>query len=194
MGGMGSGRWHQAGKDTTSNLFTLDVRELQRNGLLSAERLFCWNWLCNGETLASIQVKPEADRVILNYRHRSGGSEWKRLNYPVLVEWTPCYYGGTRAWFRCPAQWCGKRVAKLYLGAEIFACRHCYQLAYASQRENICQSTKRRIDKIRKQLQWKPGFLNGVGCKPKGMHWRTFYRLSFEHGIEVCRLLKSMQE
>ncbi|RFC36646.1 MAG: hypothetical protein DID92_2727743584 [Candidatus Nitrotoga sp. SPKER] len=194
MGGMGSGRWNQGGKDTTNDYRALDIRRMQRDGVLAAGSSCGWNWFRNGETVASIQVRTEADRVILGYRHRSGGGDWENQNYPVRTEWTPCHFGGARVWFLCPIQGCGNRVAKLYLGAAIFACRHCYQLAYASQRENRCQSTKRRIDKIRDRLKWKPGFLNGVGFKPKGMHCRTFHRLSFEHGIEVCRLLKSMQE
>jgi hypothetical protein len=37
-------------------------------------------------------------------------------------------------WFICPAVGCGRCVAILY-GGGIFACRHCYRLAYASSRE-----------------------------------------------------------
>ena len=37
--------------------------------------------------------------------------------------------------FICPAAGCGRRVAILYRGG-IFACRHCYRLAYASSRED----------------------------------------------------------
>jgi hypothetical protein len=51
--------------------------------------------------------------------------------------------GGLRWWFRCPAcrgggPPCGRRVGKLYLppGGKVFACRHCYDLAYTSSRES----------------------------------------------------------
>jgi hypothetical protein len=106
----------------------------------------------NGKAVASIQVRAEADRVILDYRHQRGDGEWKSLNYPVRIEWTPCNYGGARAWFRCPAQGCGRRVAKLYLGSAIFACRHCHQLAYECQRETDDDRAARRADTIRKRL------------------------------------------
>jgi hypothetical protein len=72
-------------------------------------------------------------------------------------------------------------VALLYLGDKYFACRHCYQLAYESQREPDYDRHTRRADKIRKRLEWEPGILNGDGGKPKGMHWRTFERLAAEH-------------
>ena len=192
MGGWGSGRG-QSGKDTTSDYRALDVRRLQRDGLLGAGKSFGWSWTRNGEKVASVNVRTEADRVILDYKHRSGGGEWKSENYPVLVEWTPCNYGGTRAWFRCPAVGCGGRVAILY-GGTIFACRHCYRLAYSSQRENLDDRATRRADKIRDRLKWEPGILNGHGIKPKGMHSRTYQRLTIQHDAHVGISLNIMQQ
>ena len=184
MGGMNSGRRDQGGKSTTSDYRALDVRRMQRDGLLAAGKSFGWSWTRNGEKVASINVRTETDRVILDYRHRSSDGEWKSENYPVRVEWTPCHYGGMRAWFRCPAVGCGRRVAILY-GGTIFACRHCYRLAYSSQRENLDDRATRQADKIRDRLKWEPGILNGHGLKPKGMHWRTYLRLASEHDALV---------
>ena len=104
------------------------------------------------------------------------------MEYPVPIEWTPCNYGGWRAWFRCPAAGCGRRVALLFLNGGIFACRQCGKLVYASQREHDTDLAIRRADKIRERLGWEPGILNGEGFKPKGMHWRTFERLSEAEG------------
>ena len=97
MGGMGSGRRDQGGKDTTDDCRALDVRLFQRDGVLVAGRSFTTSWMRNGKAIASIQVKVEADRVILDYRHQRNGGEWKSQNYPVRIEWTPCNYGGARA-------------------------------------------------------------------------------------------------
>lgn len=194
MGGMGSGRRYQGGKETTDDCRSLDVRYLQRDGLLSSGRSFVLNWTRNGEKVASIQVRTEADRVILDYRHQRNGGEWKSQNYPVRIEWTSCNYGGSRAWFLCPAQGCGRRVAKLFLGSAIFACRHCYKLAYACQRENQDDRATRRADKIRDRLKWEPGILNGHGIKPKGMHSRTYQRLTIQHDAHVGISLNIMQQ
>lgn len=183
MGGIGSGRGYQGGKDTTNNYHALDVRQLQRDGLLKPGQVFSWDWSRNGTKVASIDIRTEADRVILDYRYKNRyvGGEGKSENYPVRIEWTPCNYGGARPWFLCPAQGCGRRVAILYLGSAIFACRHCYRLAYACQRETADDRAMRRVDRIRERLGWEPGILNGHGIQPKGMHWRTFFRLIIEH-------------
>ena len=183
MGGSGSGRRYQGGKDTTSDMRTLDVRRLQRHGLLQPGRAFGWQWTRNGEELASIQIRTEADRVMLSYRSRNNGGEWQPMDYPVYLEWTPCQLGSRRAWFRCPASGCGRRVAILY-GGTIFACRHCYRLVYASQREADDDRARRRAEKIRRRLGWPAGIANPDGGKPKGMHWRTFERLTAAH--EAC--------
>ncbi len=191
MGGMGSGRRYQGGKSTTSDMRALDVRRLQRDGLLTPGRAFGWNWSRNGETIASIQMRTEEDRVILNYRSRSNGDEWKAMEYPVRLEWTACNLGGQRAWFLCPAQGCGRRVAILY-GGSVFACRHCHKLNYQCQRETNDDRAARRADKIRERLKWDAGILNGNGRKPKGMHWRTFERLRAEHDAFVSASLAGM--
>jgi len=194
MGGIGSGRrWCYGANNTTDDYRRLDVRRWQRDGFLKPNHSFSWQWTRHGETVASIQVRTEAERVILTYRHRSGSSDWKDESYPVRLDWTPCNFGGERAWFRCPASGCGRRVAILYSG-NIFACRHCYQLAYSSQRETIDNRATRRADKIRERLGWEPGILNGSGLKPKGMHWRTFERLTAEHDAFVDVSMAGMRD
>ena len=180
MGGIGSGRRHQGGRSTTSDMRPLDIRKLQRDGLLTPGRAFGWQWTVNGNEVASIQMRTEADRVILNYRSRSNGGEWQLMEYPVYLEWTGLHFGGRRAWFLCPARGCGRRVAILF-GGSIFACRHCHKLAYECQRETDADRAMRRADTIRRRLGWGAGIANLEGGKPKGMHWKTFERLKAEH-------------
>ena len=192
MGGFGSGRG-QGGKDTTSDMRPLDIRKLQRDGLLTPGRAFSWKWSVRGREVASIQMRTEAGRVILDYRSRSKGGEWQPMEYPVYLEWTPCKLGGRRPWFLCPTKGCGRRVAILF-GGSIFACRHCHKLAYECQRETDDDRACRRADTIRRRLGWEPGILNGTGWKPKGMHWRTFERLKAEHDAFVIASLAGMAE
>ncbi|MBK7953408.1 MAG: hypothetical protein IPK02_05245 [Candidatus Accumulibacter sp.] len=190
MGGMGSGRGYQGGKATTSGCRRLDVRQFQRAGLLTPGHSFGWHWTRNGESVASIQARAEEDRLILSYSHKSGGDDWQAMEYPVRLEWTACTMGGRRVWFLCSANGCGRRVAILYLGgAGIFACRHCYRLAYACQREAADDRVTRRVNNIKRRLGWQEGILNQRGWKkPKGMHSTTFERLTREHDalIEVA--------
>lgn len=184
MGGTGSGRrWHYGAKDTTEDSLPLDIRKLRRAGVLIHGRQFGWEWTVNDRPVASIRVRVEAQRVVLLYRYKNRGDEWQDVVQPVYVDHTPCAYGGMRPWWFCPT--CGRRVAILYGPGKFFACRHCYTLAYVSQRETADDRAARRADRIREKLGWEPGILNGKAWKPKGMHWRTFERLTAEHDAFV---------
>jgi hypothetical protein len=68
-------------------------------------------------------------------------------------------------------------VARLILEAQFT----CHGLAYASQRESARDRAVRKANSIRQRLGWLPGVLNGIGDKPKGMHWSTFERLIADH-------------
>lgn len=180
MGGIGSGRhWHWDAKATTNDMRKLDVRRLARDSFLSPGTLFGWQWSCNGEKVGDIQITAEVDQVRLCYKSRSYGDDWEQHDYRVRLLKTPCNYGGFRTWFACPAQGCGRRVAILY-GGRIFACRHCHQLAYPSQREESYQRHQRQAVKIRERLGWDTGPLEPWGTRPKGMHTQTYDRLVSE--------------
>ena len=194
MGGLGSGRrWHLDAKDTTNDYRSIDVRRWQREGLLAPHQSFYWQWSRYGEVVASIGVNTEPERVVLSYRHCCDGEKWKKENYPIYLDWTRCHLGGHRPWFLCPTPGCGRRVAILYCRA-IFACRHCYRLAYPSQRETEDDRAARRADWIRARMGWNPGILNGPGLKPKGMHWRTFDKLTAKHDLLVSKSLAGMAQ
>lgn len=190
MGGSGSGqRWHYGCKDTTEGYRSIDVRRWKRGGFLTPGRAFSWQWSRDSEVVASINVRAELGRVILTYRHRSYGGEWKDESYPVYLTTTPCHMGGERHWFLCPARGCGQRVAVIH-GGGIFACRKCHQLAYPSQRENAGDRLARRTNCIRKKMAWPAGIFNRSDLgKPKGMHWRTYERLCQEHDVLESQII-----
>lgn len=178
MGGYGSGQYWSQVKATTAQLCQLDVRLWQRDRLLTPGHSFNSQWTCNGQQIASIQVRIETGRAILSYGYRRNDCEpWESTEYPVRLESTRCTYGGWRAWFRCPANGCNRRVAILYLGGRFLACRHCYQLAYPCQRE---PAHFRAIDKAQAiliRLGGSGAMREPFPAKPKGMHWRTYSRL-----------------
>jgi hypothetical protein len=68
----------------------------------------------------------------------------------------PCRFGGTRPYFICPGSLneiaCGRRVSKLYAAGRHFRCRHCHQLAYASQDEERWERRLRRANKTRERV------------------------------------------
>jgi len=57
--------------------------------------------------------------------------------------------------------------------------------ARRSQREDADDRATRRANKLRDQLGWKPGILNGMGSKPKRMHWATYLNLLERHVMFV---------
>lgn len=187
MGGPGSGNhWRYGTRSTTDEMRSIDVRRWSREGMLRPGYRGGWRWSVNGREIASIRMRAEADRVILTYRHRSGGGDWRDEEYPVFLQRTACHLGGARPWFICPAVGCRRRVAILY-GGGFFACRRCHRLAYDSTHEDAGGRATRRADRIRMRLGWEPGILNGSGPKPKGMRWRTFDRLVKRHDEYVRR-------
>lgn len=131
MGGFGSGRWQQ-GKSTTDDYPQIDVRHLQRDGLLEPGHLFCQHWKGNDGCIEDIKIHAEIDMLTLIYKHKFSNENWKEEQFSLYLDWTACNFGGKRAWFLCSGCW--RRVAILY-GGDNFACRRCFGLSYPSQRE-----------------------------------------------------------
>lgn len=189
MGSYGSGG--RGGKSTTNDMHVLDIRKIQRAGSLVLGRSFGWQWSRGGNRTASVSMRADFDSVNLSYRIRDFDGEWRDLEYQIRLAWTPCHYGGRRAWWLCPGAGCGRRVATLF-GGTMYACRNCQHLAYRSQREKNHDRARKRANAIRKRLGWVPGIVNSNGDKPKGMHWATFLRLQAEHDLCVGKALSGM--
>jgi hypothetical protein len=62
----------------------------------------------------------------------------KEFDYNIPIVSTTCNYGGERFWFICPWYvrniYCGRRVAVLFKNGDHFACRHCSDVIYSSQK------------------------------------------------------------
>jgi hypothetical protein len=157
-------------KDTTADYLHLDVRRLRRESVLVSGKsvTITWNWA--DRMAAAINLRVEHDRVILSYYSRHKGQEYKLEEYPVLLDWSACHYGGCRPWFRCVG--CNKRIALLYYQNGAFRCRTCCQLAYESQRETPTDRLLRRALKIRAKLNYDEEL-----ARPKGMHESTYRKL-----------------
>jgi hypothetical protein len=132
--------------------------------------------------VAWIQVRVQPGRqVTLIYRVREGGGEWLDVEEPIALTWTPCRYGGQRPWFICPGvvngRMCSRRVAILDGAGRYFLCRHCYDLTYESQREDLPKRLISKAQKIRQRLGGSASLIKPFPSKPKGMHCRTYSRL-----------------
>ena len=180
-------------KANTDQYKKIDVRYMQRENSLNVgnKNNLVWSNKQTGEVTSRIDYEVKSEGVCFSYRVRSNSSEaWRPYEYLVPVTYTPCNYGGYRAWFNCP--YCNKRVAVLYLDVKI-ACRICYKLNYTSQQQTKGTWKERdRMNKVREKLNW-PLFEDiypWQRIKPKGMHHTTFNRLCQEHDhYERCFLV-----
>ena len=101
-----------------------------------------------------------------------GGEGWETWDVP---------YGGRRWWWICPRS--GQQVAKLHLppGGRVFAARQVYRLPYRSQRITALDRSHDRQRRLYRKLGADyEDFEQPPPLRPKGMHRRTYERLTAE--------------
>lgn len=138
------------GKIIKEDCKTISINELKKWGYLCGYNSGTISWTSGwsdkkSSVSFSISVSdPNEMYFKLSYTitdHFTGEKHHIEHKYPLVT--TPCNYGGKRHWFICSVynqgHYCGRRVAKLYLGAgsHYFACRNCYDLSYESRNRNI---------------------------------------------------------
>lgn len=171
MGGIGSGRrYHLGSKGTVDSSLYIDIRYLNRQGMLKSGYTGTLSWSRNGHRTGSISFSVAEDEMILDYT-----SDGERFRYPVAILYSECNYGGRRPWLQCPR--CLRRVGKLMLISKMFVCRHCGELAYQSQRDNDKFRWLDKTQVLRKRLGGSMSTMEAIPWKPKGMHWKTYQRI-----------------
>jgi hypothetical protein len=169
------------GAPTCESCPSIDVRQWHREGRLNPGQRFSWSWRRGGEPAGSITVRVEPAAVVLSYRCGSGSGGWKSVQQRVPISVTACHLDGQRPWFVCSVysngHYCGRRAAILYCAGEMFACRRCYGLSYASQHQAALHRGLEQARKISMRLGGGADLLEPFPPKPKGMQRRTFQRL-----------------
>jgi hypothetical protein len=145
----------------------LDVNDLYRRGAFSVP----------GMWFPFRRLKTFSDHVEINFRDRN------RPPQIVLIERTGLHLGGARPWFVCYK--CSRRRTKLYVNSIDVACRQCWDLQYASQRQRRKTRLKTRLEKVRGRL-WIEG---EKIIRPRNMPDRVFKRhlraiARIEHAIK----------
>jgi hypothetical protein len=99
--------------------------------------------------------------------------------HAVGLDWTPCPFGGERAWFLCPK--CRRRCRVLHRPAKSsdpWSCRRCLRLAYATQSLPLFDRLLAKRDRAVERLGAPGGQVMGRTFeKPKWMRRSTFERL-----------------
>ena len=168
MGGYGSGR--RSHKPKVEECISLDSNELSRDGCLKNGWTGSKVWYRNGTKISSIGIRATANFLHLGYRSDRYGSVAQHLR----IERFSCRYGGSRAYFKCK---CDRRVIKLYFVHKFFLCRECNGVFHGSKNESRWDRSLRRRTKYRRRMGGNASLEAYEIPKPKGMWWRTFYRL-----------------
>lgn len=161
-------------KPKAESRLKLNIKALKDMGVLSSDSKQNLEWISNGRVISSMQVIAYETSIDLCYSVTVNGQVYPMM-YALMLDKTPCHFGGHRHWFICPS--CGRRIGVLYLGQKQFACRHCLNLAYESQCESKIDTYNRRLSKYRKRLNW---FGTPVPFRPRYMHHKTFVTLRDE--------------
>ena len=107
MGGFGSGRPSGSGRGKVESCRSLDANRLHKAGCLLPGWWGGWQWTSNGEKVASIMLRAEADRLHLSYRVRIGGGEWEDVAETVRIVRAPWPIRRRETLFHLP--WRGER-------------------------------------------------------------------------------------
>ena len=142
------GRYYWSSKTEADGLLKISIYWLRKNGYLFANCLkggvITWTNRSSGnKNSISIQVSTLREdsyaRLIYTITDYSTGKK-KDLDYKILLVTSPCYFGGSRYWFKCSLSrngvYCGRKVAILYKDGDFFGCRHCHDLSYSSRNES----------------------------------------------------------
>ena len=180
---MSRGGHNWKGGGTVEGSRSLDVMKLARAGYLSGSELGGWQWTYGDVTdgfdpdrRRTGQLSPSTTAS------ESGGEEWQSVHQRVPIRWTPCRFGGERPWFVCDVHangvYCGRQVAKLYGAGRLFACRHCYRLGYAIQRDGPMDRAHHRLRRLHRKLGADYDGPDGMPPRrPKWMRQRTYDRV-----------------
>ncbi len=148
MGGYGSGQYQTLTRKTTvEECLPLDINQLARAGFFKEDCYgsIVWSNRTTGEVILEMQYNTVKNNPSIIKVGQRGIALWatnkgSRVDKPgkhflPVITKRP-YFGGERFYFTCPLGDCGKRVSKLYLppNESRFACRHCHNLGYKSQR------------------------------------------------------------
>ena len=85
-------------------------------------------------------------------------------------------------------------MAILHGPGRYFLCRHCYDLVYESRRDNAMDCALHKAQSVRERLGGSANIMEPFPEKPKGMHWKTYERLWWEHHEAEMEQLIGMRE
>lgn len=186
MGGLGSGarnRW----ASKTDEFHQLDLATFKRHWFEQGYSGTC-RWSRGGNPTGSVGYILRPDHMRLHYSVTRQG-EKQTIDERFDFAFTEQPFGGRRRWIICRS--CDRRCRVLY-GGRYFRCRRCYDATYASQYERLRLPGLAKADRVRDRLGGESGLAHAFPPKPKGMHWRTYFRLQAEDFATAERMERAL--
>jgi len=149
MGGINSGRRRSVHRGAVEQFPVIDLRVLKRAGLLKPGECTYDTLRWRNQDLEALQV-----RIFVDLSDEDDASIRIAGDVPVqraAIECVPCPYGGYRCSFLCPLT--GTRCEQLFIVDSIFASRKAHRLTYASQSEDDLSRARRKVRKLRRQVE-----------------------------------------
>jgi hypothetical protein len=144
----------------------------------------CWQQRSDQAWMLTFSIHPDRLALFGGERSKPRLSEHRDT---IDFTFTAQPFGGQRRWFSCPE--CRNRIRVLFLVGTP-RCRKCVGSSYSSQLETTLVSGLERALEIRKKL----GGHSGIACpfpgKPRGMHWKTWYRLRDQDDLVTMKLFR----
>lgn len=202
------GRYYSNKKDEADNLRRITVFSLKEWDYFRGRKSGIITWTSgwdDSKNSVSIMVDPSEKLPHLRiwYTHTNRSTDEKtNLDYNIPLITTKCNLGGKRYWFICPwyrnGVYCGQRVAALYMGGKHFACRHCYDLSYASKNENRryylsplrqILDSETEIEELTKKVKTK--FYDG---KPTRKYKRLLKAIDRANGVVASQAYEELEK
>jgi len=156
------------------NAWSLDARELQRQGLLDED--CCAGVYLRHRSGASRLIRFECDleSVQLAYTIQDTAGHTVDKGISLVISRVLKPYGGSQPYLLCPS--CETRVLLVYLTNGDLVCRKCADLVHSSSRERAGDRALRRTHKLCTRLGDGGGFFIEMPARPPHMRWRTYYK------------------
>ena len=171
MGGFGSGRHYREKRQTTYDVTSIDIRDIDYPSL-PPELWILGQQQTHGDPL---YIKANGDDLLFGARQ---GNSISIIGNATLT-WSSRNFGGKQTYFLCPKHDCGRRAAILYISNDQIACRTCSNLSYESQHENKYIRSLNRARKLRDKIGPPHQLLSTLPQRPKGMHQTTYDQITF---------------
>lgn len=153
MGGINSGRRRSVFRGAVEQYPAIDLRILRRARLLRPGECTYDTFHWRNQDLSALSTRifidlSDTDDASIRIRATDDGGI---LPQHVTIECATTSFGGLRSYFLCPLN--GFRCEQLFLVDGIFASRKAHRLTYASQSEDELSRVRRRIRKLRRQVE-----------------------------------------